>query len=160
MKRKRAPKAHLSGLLGQRPTNMQAKRFGRTRRALARGVTLIEILIVLAIVGLIAGGVAVVAVPKYQESQIKQAKIDARTIHPVAEKWRVDHPGQTCPTVEQLRAEKELSTASKITDPWDTPYKINCGDDEIYVMSLGPDKKENTPDDIKIPESPAGGEKK
>ena len=94
----------------------------RMRRALARGVTLIEILIVLAIVGLIAGGVAVVAVPKYEEAQKNQAKIDARTIHPVAEKYKVDHPGQ-CPTVEQLRAEKELSAASKITDPWDSPYR-------------------------------------
>jgi general secretion pathway protein G len=129
----------------------------RARRAYGRGVTLIEILIVLAIVGLIAGGVAVVAVPKYQESQKNQAKIDARTIHPVAEKWRVDHPGQACPTVEQLRAEKELSQASKITDPWDTPYKIVCGDEDIYVMSLGPDKRENTGDDIRIPEAAAAG---
>ena len=125
------------------------------RRAIARGVTLIEILIVLAIVGLIAGGVAVVAVPKYQESQKNQAKIDARTIHPVAEKYKVDHPG-VCPTVEQLRAEKELSAASKITDPWDSPYKIVCGDEELYVISFGPDKKENTNDDIRIPETGPG----
>lgn len=133
--------------------------FRRVRRlsaALSRGVTLIEILIVLAIVGLIAGGVAVVAIPKYAESQKNQAKIDARTIHPVAEKYLVDHPGQ-CPTVEQLRAEKELSAASKITDPWDTPYAIRCGDDELYVISFGPDKKEGTNDDIRIPDTPVAG---
>ena len=125
----------------------------RARRAAARGVTLIEILIVLAIVGLIAGGVAVVAVPKYQESQKNQAKIDARTIHPVAEKYRVDHPGDPCPTVELLRDKKELSAASKITDPWDTPYKIICGDEDVLVLSMGPDKKEGTADDIRIPET-------
>ncbi len=124
----------------------------RLARTASRGVTLIEILIVLAIVGLIAGGVAVVAVPKFQESQKNQAKIDARTIHPVAEKWRADHPGQTCPTVEQLRAEKELSAASKLTDPWDSPYKIVCNEEDTYIMSLGPDKKEGTPDDVRIPE--------
>lgn len=129
------------------------------RRALSRGVTLIEILIVLAIVGLIAGGVAVVAVPKYQEAQKKQAQTDARTIHPAAEKYRVDHPGEPCPTVELLREKKELSAASKITDPWDTPYKILCGDDDIAVLSMGPDKKEGTADDIRIPEA-ASGEKK
>lgn len=137
-----------------------ARLYSRAKRAAARGVTLIEILIVLAIVGLIAGGVAVVAVPKYQESQKNQAKIDARTIHPVAEKWRVDHPGQTCPTVEQLRAEKELSAASKITDPWDTPYKIVCNEEDVAVLSLGPDKKEGSADDIRIPEAAAGGDKK
>ena len=130
----------------------------RLKRVAARGVTLIEILIVLAIVGLIAGGVAVVAVPKYQESQKNQAKIDARTIHPVAEKYRVDHPG-VCPTVEQLRAEKELSAASKITDPWDSPYKIICGDEDVIVFSAGPDKKEGSPDDIRIPEAAATGGK-
>jgi general secretion pathway protein G len=140
---------------------MKTKRLRRAgsgralRRALSRGVTLIEILIVLAIVGLIAGGVAVVAVPKYQESQKNQAKIDARTIHPVAEKYRVDHPGEPCPTVELLRDKKELSAASKITDPWDTPYKILCGDEDVSVMSLGPDKKEGTNDDIRIPEAAA-----
>jgi general secretion pathway protein G len=131
----------------------------RRRQSLRRGVTLIEILIVLAIVGLIAGGVAVVAVPKYQESQKNQAKIDARTIHPVAEKYRVDHPGDSCPTVELLRDKKELSAASKITDPWDTPYKIVCGDEDVTVMSAGPDKKEGTGDDIRIPDT-GGGEKK
>ena len=132
-------------------------RLFRARRALSRGVTLIEILIVLAIVGLIAGGVAVVAVPKYQEAQKKQAQTDARTIHPAAEKYRVDHPGEQCPTVELLREKKELSAASKITDPWDTPYKIVCSDEDIYVTSFGPDKKENTNDDIRIPEAAAGG---
>src|SRR3954470_8796667 len=83
----------------------------RFRRALSRGVTLIEILIVLAIVGLIAGGVAVVAVPKYAEAQKRQAKTDAQTIHPAAEKYRVDHPGDPCPTVPLLREKNELSRA-------------------------------------------------
>jgi general secretion pathway protein G len=124
----------------------------RVARTAARGVTLIEILIVLAIIGLIAGGVAVYAVPKFAESQKNQAKIDARTIHPIAEKYKVDHPAQ-CPTVEQLKAEKELSATSKVTDPWDTPYAIRCQDEEIYVMSFGPDKKEGTADDIRIPDT-------
>lgn len=123
------------------------------RRSAARGVTLIEILIVLAIIGLIAGGVAVVAIPKFQQARIDQAKIDARTIHPIAEKWRIDHPGDECPTVERLRAERELSSAAKITDPWDSPYKILCSDDEVVVSSFGPDKKEGTQDDIRIPEA-------
>jgi general secretion pathway protein G len=119
-------------------------------------MTLIEILIVLAIIGLIAGGVAVVAVPKFKESQINQAKIDARTIHPVAEKYLADHPGE-CPTVELLRQKRELSATSKITDPWDTPYKITCTEDDIIVSSAGPDKKDNTTDDIRVPEGPVGG---
>jgi general secretion pathway protein G len=132
---------------------MMKTRLNRLRRLASRGVTLIEILIVLAIVGLIAGGVAVVAIPKYAEAQKKQAKNDVIAIHPIAEKYRVDHPGN-CVTVEQLRAEKELNASSKITDPWETPYQIRCAEDETYVLSFGPDKKEGTADDIKIPETP------
>jgi len=126
----------------------------RFRRLASRGVTLIEILIVLAIIGLIAGGVAVVAIPKYAEAQKKQAKNDVLAIHPVAEKYRVDHSASagSCVTAEQLKAEKELSPGSKITDPWDTPYAIRCAEDETFVISFGPDKKEGTADDIKIPE--------
>lgn len=129
----------------------------RMKRVAARGVTLIEILIVLAIIGLIAGGVAVVAIPKFAQAQKDTAKNDCRTIHPVAEKYRVDHPGQ-CPTVEQLRAEKELGATSKVTDPWDTPYGIRCQEDETYIVSFGPDKKEGSADDIRVPDNaaPAG----
>lgn len=134
-------------------TNANRTLRARAKRALSRGVTLIEILIVLAIVGLIAGGVAVVAVPKYQDAQKKQALTDARTIHPAAEKYWADHPGDGCPTVELLREKNELSKASKVTDPWETPYKILCGEEELTVLSWGPDKKENTKDDIRVPEA-------
>lgn len=123
------------------------------RKVARRGVTLIEILIVLAIVGLIAGGVAVVAVPKYQEAQKKTARIDALTIRKVAQAYHADHVSEGCPTVELLREKNELDKGSKATDPWDTPYKVVCGDEDITVVSAGPDKKEGTPDDISVPEA-------
>lgn len=123
----------------------------RVRRAASRGVTLIEILIVLAIIGLIAGGVAVYAVPKLEQARKDTAKTDCRSIHPVADAYRANHTGQ-CPTVEQLRAEKELSATSNIADPWGTPYAIRCTDEDLYVLSFGPDKKEGTADDIKMPD--------
>ena len=42
----------------------------------------------------------------------------------------------------------------KITDAWDDPYRIVCEDDETTVVSAGPDKKEGTADDIRVPEAP------
>ena len=41
---------------------------------------------------------------------------------------------------------------SKITDAWETQFKIVCDDDSVTVISFGPDKKEGTADDIRIPE--------
>ncbi|MDB4994131.1 MAG: hypothetical protein JWM74_1563 [Myxococcaceae bacterium] len=123
------------------------------RRALSRGVTLIEILIVLAIVGLIAGGIAVYAIPKFQQAQKDSTKTSAMALHQVVESWRLMHTSE-CPTADRLKAEKELSAASKTTDAWDGPFKIDCMEDgEVSVISFGPDKKENTPDDIRVPEA-------
>ena len=84
---------------------------GRLRRALVRGVTLIEILIVLAIVGMIAGGVAVYAVPKFKESQVKSAKISAQDLQSIADGWRADN-GNDCPTPARLKQEKQMSAGS------------------------------------------------
>lgn len=123
------------------------------RRSFSRGVTLIEILIVLAIVGLLATGVGLVVIPKYAEAQKKQAKTDAVEIHRIAEQYRAEHTGEGCPTVELLREKKQIAVTSKITDPWETPYKIFCGDDDLAVLSFGPDKREGTPDDIRVPET-------
>ena len=87
---------------------------------------------------------------KFDEAQTNQAKNDVVVIHPIAEKYRVDHPG-TCPTVEQLRASGELAVTARTADLWGTPYAIRCGDNETYVLSFGPDRTEGTADDIAMP---------
>jgi general secretion pathway protein G len=120
----------------------------------ARGVTLIEILIVLAIVGLIAGGIAVAVIPKFAQAQKDTTKTSAQSLQQVADLWRTTHPGE-CPTAERLKQEKEVGSSSKVTDAWDTPFKILCDDESTQVVSFGPDKKEGTTDDIRIPEGTA-----
>lgn len=125
-------------------------RLARCRRALARGVTLIEILIVLAIVGMIAGGVAVYAVPKFKSSQVKTAMISAQDLQQIADGWRADN-GNDCPTPQRLKTEKQMSAGSSLNDPWGAPWKINCDGETTTVISSGPDKKEGTPDDIHFP---------
>ena len=122
------------------------------RRRLSRGVTLIEILIVLAIIGLIAGGVAVFAVPQFQKAQIKTTRLSAESLHEAAELWRTTHPGE-CPTAESLKAEKMLSPSSKLSDAWDAPFKIACDDENTTtVSSSGPDKKDGTQVVIRVHE--------
>jgi hypothetical protein len=85
---------------------------------------------------------------KFNESQLNQARIDIRTIYPVAEKFVVDHPGR-CPTVDRLRRERELSLASKTEDPWGMLYEIDCSDDRLVVFSRGPDRAAGTSDDVR-----------
>ena len=129
-------------------------RLARKRRA-ARGVTLVEILIVLAIIGLIAGGIAVYAVPKYQKAQVDATRTSAKNLQQIAESWRTNH-GNDCPTPQRLKDEKELAASSEINDAWGTPYKIQCDDDSTTVLSAGPDKKEGSQDDIRFPDTGGG----
>jgi general secretion pathway protein G len=133
-------------------TRSAAARLRRLRLAAMRGVTLIEILIVLAIVGLIAGGIAVFAIPKFKDAQIQTTKQSAQQLHTIAESWHATHT-QDCPTAELLKKEKEISVTSNINDAWGKPFKIECTDDgDVVVTSSGPDGKDNTADDIRVPD--------
>lgn len=125
------------------------------RRGLARGVTLIEVMIVVVILGLISGGVAIAVLPRMKEASIKTTKTSATTLRQAAERWRTDHASDQCPTAQMLLQEKAIDSASKITDAWDMPFKITCDEDETIVSSGGPDKKEGTADDIRVPEGQA-----
>ena len=123
------------------------------KKALERGVTLIEVMIVVVILGLIAGGVAIAVLPKMREAQVKTTRTSATTLRQAAERWRTDHASDQCPTAQMLLQEKAIDTASKITDAWDVPFKIACEEDETIVSSAGPDKKDGTQDDIRVPEA-------
>jgi general secretion pathway protein G len=122
----------------------------RAARAADRGVTLIEVLIVVAIMSLMAGAVVVAVIPKFKGAQVDIAGQSAREIRNAVVRYRA-RGSDTCPTVAQLQTEKEIDTAAKPDDPWGSQFKIECADDEIYVVSMGPDKKEGTADDISVP---------
>jgi len=126
-------------------------RLSRLRRAAVRGVTLIEVLIVVAILSLIAAGVTVAVFPKLKEAQVRTTEGNAREIRAAVNRWRGLKGGSDCPTISQLVQDKEIDSASKTDDAWGTPYKITCTEDDVIVVSAGPDKKEGTADDISVP---------
>lgn len=126
-------------------------RVGRIARAAARGVTLIEVLIVVAIMSMLAAGVTVAVLPKFREAAIKNTETNARAIRNAIQRWRGLRGGADCPTISQLVQDKEIDSASKTDDEWGSAFKIVCTEDEVVVSSPGPDKKDNTSDDIVVP---------
>ncbi len=130
-----------------------AQRWVDARRRLARGVTLVEVLIVVAIIAMVAGGVTVFALPRYKEAQIKIAASGARAVRAAIQNWQAASNETGCPTIAQLVQEKHLDPGASTKDPWNQEYILNCTEDEIFVTSLGPDKKKGTKDDITIPTS-------
>jgi general secretion pathway protein G len=88
-----------------------------------RGVTLFEVLIVVAILAMVAGGVAVFALPRFQDSQKKTAEAGARTIRMAVQQWQAANNETSCPTVSQLIQDKQLDTGQNTNDPWGRPTR-------------------------------------
>ncbi len=83
---------------------------------------------------------------KLEEAQRAQAGVEVGMLSAAAEISFVTKG--TCPaSLEQLKADGQLSPASKTTDPWGTPYSLRC-DRDVKITSFGPDKTEGTADDV------------
>ena len=146
--------------MNQRTLNVDLILTRLRRRRARRGVTLFEVLIVVAILAMVAGGVAFFALPKFKEAQVKTAESAARIIRQAAQSWQATNSDGGCPTVSQLVQDKLLDPGQNTADPWGQAFIISCTEDDVVVMSTGGDKKKGTKDDVMVPKSaaPAGGE--
>lgn len=137
---------------------LQTLRTRAATRAAARGrrgMTLLEILIVLAILGLVMGllvGPQLISMfgeaeTKVAETEAKKYAFDAYT------RWKMSNPGKGCP--DSLDELNKYVGKKEATDPWGGAYTMFCGEDApqgsngFGVQSKGPDKKDGTEDDIR-----------
>jgi len=114
-----------------------------------RGFTLLEILVVIALISLLTTGVAVGATRMLEKAKIEQAKTDTANLASVAEAFLVAKGNEACPTVEELRRDGVLSRRAKTEDPWGTPYRIQCEPSYAIAISASPDSTFETADDVK-----------
>lgn len=106
-----------------------------------RGMTLIEIMIVVIIMAMIATGVAVAVMPQLEKARINDARSNVAAIRSAVQLYLAEHPGK-CPGIEDLKGEY-LDKGKRTTDPWDKEFIISCADgDDPEVFSTGPDMQE------------------
>src|SRR5688500_17472779 len=129
---------------------MEKRQFASKARSV-RGVTLFEVLIVVAILAMVGGGVAAFALPRFRDAQKTSAESGARVVRTAIQQWQAANNETVCPTISQLVQEKHLDSGTSTNDPWGQPFLLVCADDEVTVLSSGPDKKKGTKDDISVP---------
>jgi general secretion pathway protein G len=126
----------------------------RTARYADRGMTMLEIMIVLAIIGLVMSVVGVGVYANWKKSQVKVARIAVNEIAQKTIQYMTDNSNECPKTIDDLVAQKYMPKKQK--DPWNRDFILRCpgtiNTDGIDVISLGPDGQEGTADDIKAVE--------
>ena len=151
---RRSMQGSLSFLLGMAiagPNAMPSPRRA-IRRQPTHGFTLLEIMVVIALISLLTTGVAVGALKMLRNAEDKQAKTNAATLATAAETFIIDHDSEECPTPEEMQRGGVLSSRSKTEDPWGTPYRIVCAPDSAIAISAGRDRTFDTGDDVQSDE--------
>jgi len=113
----------------------------------ARGMTLIEIMVVMVIIGIIGTVVAVNVMGASEDADLDAAKIlvERRVAEEVAA-YRARY--REFPESLDVLVEKKKLTKKQLVDPWNKPLIYVPGDSDFQLCSSGPDKNPGTQDDI------------
>ena len=130
---------------------MRSQRFRAIRRAASRGLTLVELVIVITIIGVLTAAISIGVMAAKKKADVGTTSTACNSIRSATILWKNSHPGDDCPTVDQLKQEGLLEKSFNSKDPWGNPFKLACDTDEITCSTSGPDRKEGTEDDIRVP---------
>lgn len=118
-----------------------------------RGVTLVEVLVVVSILALVSGAVGLAVFHYKASAERKLAETDARSIRQAVRTATATGELQDCPSYDELRQRELVEGGSRGQDPWQRPYELRCPQDSprnVVVTSAGPDRKLGTEDDIVV----------
>lgn len=132
------------------------QRFRAHRRGLSRGLTLVELVIVITIIGMLTAAISVGVMAAKKKADVGTTNTACNSIRSATILWKNSHPGDDCPTVEALKGEGLLEKGFSSKDPWGNSFKVTCDVDEITCITNGPDRKEGTDDDIHVPPADPG----
>lgn len=119
-----------------------------------KGMTLVEIMVVISIIGLVMAMVTVNVMKRFEKAKEQTTKTQIRAIEQALEQYYLDNGNY--PSGDQgLRAlaEGEYLKGGKVPkDPWKREFVFVVPGSEgnpYEIISAGPDKQEGTEDDIK-----------
>src|SRR5262245_21698917 len=130
-----------------RASGRKRKRRAGLRR-LERGMTLIEIMIVVAIMGMLMGSVGVYAVGQFEKAKVKNTKMVIKNIEQALVHYQTDITDSCPKSLQDLFSQKYLTKDP--LDSWGQPLMFRCpgehNTDGADIVSKGKDKQEGTQD--------------
>jgi general secretion pathway protein G len=139
-------------------TSERVERMSREQimRALAqpRGMTLVEILIVLTIMASIMGVVGVFAIGAIDRANVKKAQIEIGNLSGFVEQYMIMNSPPRLPESLSDLASGPMPITKKVPqDPWGNDYIYNkTGPREFEIICAGKDGQPGTEDDVSRPE--------
>ncbi|HEX8706507.1 MAG TPA: type II secretion system protein GspG [Myxococcaceae bacterium] len=120
----------------------------KQQRRRSRGMTLIEIMVVITILGLIAAAVGVAVIPQLNQARVDRARLDIKNIQN-ALKLYYTKKGSYPDTATGLRGLVEMQALESIPrDPWNNEYSYLKEGNTPVVISYGADGTSGGGDDI------------
>lgn len=134
-------------LEGDQMMNEMRKQLAKRRKSQA-GMTLMEIMIVLVIVGMLATGIGVAVMPMLERARLRDTAKAVQVVKSAVNMYKLDNP-RGCPDVNELVRSKYLDGSKSAADAWGNEFVVQCERGEIIVTSPGPDGQPGTEDDIR-----------